>query len=104
MPDPPVAAVQMLREGSLHPLHESAHGCGAWFKKEVNVIGHQAVCVAADSVAEEARPHAGEVFSIVRRIPEEDLPIIAPRDDMIELMRDVDARFARHIGRLLRKA
>jgi hypothetical protein len=94
VPDPAVAAVQVLRKGPLDLLHESAHGYRARFEQEVNMIGHEAIGVAPDVVPAQARPQSGEVFSIVRPVPEEHLPVIAPGDDVVQPLRDVEARCA----------
>jgi len=64
------------------------------------MIRHEAVGIALNVVAEEPRTNSPEVVPIVRRVPEEGLPVITAGDDMVQPMRDVNARHTCHVERL----
>ena len=96
-----VSAIKVLRIAKAEVLHDPGQGYFADLDGEVQMVGHQAECM--DAMAE---PHGALLQqkvepAAIRRIGEDNLPVIAAENDMIEGAGEMDSGFSGH-GEILK--
>ena len=70
------------------------------FEQQVNVIPHESIRIKLNSVSALAFEEVREVSRPILVIKEDVLPLVSPRDDMVQRARKMNTWFASHEPRL----